>query len=153
MTSSVSLQTISIGLLLIFNTFISTFAGGDLKPKLKCMSVNDVNQTAERFLVHNRSNLRFNENSLQNRSLSPWVYTVTRDDNRFPHEIPFAKCLYKGCFINQREDMSYNSVLVHVQLTIMKKTPCKRHPDRYRVNRDSIIVPVACTCAVPSYTK
>ncbi|KAJ4947510.1 hypothetical protein JOQ06_009545, partial [Pogonophryne albipinna] len=58
---------ISIGLLLIFNTFISTSADG-------CMSVNDMNQKAERFLDHNRSKLRFPENSLQNRSLSPWVY-------------------------------------------------------------------------------
>ncbi|XP_071345763.1 interleukin-17C-like isoform X2 [Trachinotus anak] len=89
---------------------------------------------------------------LSARSLAPWKYSLNRDVDRFPHEIAFAECLCQGCIINHHEDLSYNSVPVFAQMMVMKKSRCPSNQNKYRLKKDFIRVPVACTCAVPRST-
>ncbi|KAK2853631.1 hypothetical protein Q5P01_006292 [Channa striata] len=110
--------------------------------------------------------------NVNGRSLSPWKYERTakicggdlrsasgsahrlnQDDTRFPHEISFAKCLCEGCIINGHEDLTYNSVLVYVKFVVMKKTVCQHDQKKYRIKKNVISVPVACTCVVPKYAN
>ncbi|XP_047196035.1 interleukin-17C-like [Hippoglossus stenolepis] len=83
------------------------------------------------------------------RSLAPWRYRMNRDVDRFPPDIAFAECLCQGCIIDQREDLSYNSLPVMVQLMVLSRSLCPSDPDKYVITKDSIHVPVACTCVVP----
>uniref|UniRef100_A0A3B5AJ11 Interleukin-17C-like n=1 Tax=Stegastes partitus TaxID=144197 RepID=A0A3B5AJ11_9TELE len=87
------------------------------------------------------------------RSLSPWSYRLDRDDNRFPHEIPVAKCLCEGCIINQREDVNYNSKPVFVWRNVLRKEPCPGDPTRVQVSKEKFKVAVACTCVWPENVR
>lgn len=76
---------------------------------------------------------------------------VDREENRYPENITIAECLFEGCFINQQEDFSYNSVPVYSAEWVLKKTWCHSWPNKYVFKVISIKVQVACTCAVPTY--
>ncbi|XP_054472364.1 interleukin-17C-like [Anoplopoma fimbria] len=158
--------------LLIFNDQISSSSPATLKSS-RCVSVAQVDSTLSRFQrrhlgrfgwvspnTQDSQDTRTCEQTaaemrgeLSNRSLSPWKYSVKTEDNRIPYAISFAECLCKGCIIGRREDHNYNSVLVSVSLMVMKKSRCPGEPDKYRIDKEFINVPVACTCAVPKYTK
>lgn len=73
--------------------------------------------------------------------------SINWDADRIPPDISFAECLCKGCIINQKENLSYNSVQVFAQMMVMKKTKCD--DENYVLKIESLSVPVACTCAVP----
>ncbi|XP_074514587.1 interleukin-17C-like [Sebastes fasciatus] len=153
MSRLVSLQMIS---LLIFTDHLLSAAAGSSSG---CVSGQLVNISLNRFQRSYSDKQRFfkvlqdtrTNRELNNRSLSPWNYTFDREVDRSPYEIPFAKCLHLGCIINQREVMDYNSVPVFASLMVMRKTPCKRDPNKYKAKKDVINVPVACTCVVPKY--
>ncbi|XP_047437027.1 uncharacterized protein LOC125005614 isoform X1 [Mugil cephalus] len=83
------------------------------------------------------------------RALSPWRLRTDRDDTRFPPEIYVAECLCQGCIIGQRENLSYNSVKVHASLLVLRKSQCPRDPSKYKLTKELIKVPVACTCVRP----
>ncbi|KAG8001152.1 Interleukin-17C [Nibea albiflora] len=83
------------------------------------------------------------------RSLSPWRYRLDRKDDRFPRDIYMAECLCQGCINEQQEDMSYNSVPVHAALTVLTKITCPHDSNKYKLKKEIIKVPVACTCVVP----
>ncbi|XP_058486087.1 interleukin-17C-like [Solea solea] len=89
------------------------------------------------------------------RSLAPWRYKVDRDVDRIPPNMAFAECLCQGCVVNQREDLSYNSVPVMVQVKVLRRTQCptKKHKHKYLLTIDSIKVPVACMCVIPKSNK
>ncbi|KAM7424691.1 hypothetical protein PAMA_000851 [Pampus argenteus] len=87
---------------------------------------------------------------VSNRSLSPWKYSLKRNDSRSPHEFTVAECLCKGCIINQDENMTYNSVPVFAQQLFLIKSRCPHNPNEYNVEREFITIPVACTCVVPN---
>ncbi|KAM4743625.1 interleukin-17C [Anableps anableps] len=89
---------------------------------------------------------------MSQRSLSPWEYSVHRDDDRVPAEISVARCLCEGCIINLHEDPSYNSVTVCAQMTVLRRKPCPGNPNKYVARMELITVPVACTCLRPSYS-
>ncbi|KAM6950344.1 uncharacterized protein PEZ65_023392 [Lycodopsis pacificus] len=162
MTRLVSLQMI---LLLIFNDQLSSPAAA-AAGRSRCVGVEQVNNTVDRFQRRYWGRLRFFQNTqdtrtcaqtvaemrgdLSNRALSPWRYSLNKEDNRIPYEVPFAECLCDGCIINQREDMRYNSVPVFASQMVMRKTPCPRDPNKFAVSKYVIKVPVGCTCAVPN---
>uniref|UniRef100_A0A8D2ZL94 Interleukin-17C n=1 Tax=Scophthalmus maximus TaxID=52904 RepID=A0A8D2ZL94_SCOMX len=83
------------------------------------------------------------------RSLAPWTYRTNRDPDRFPPYIVFAECLCRGCVIDRREDLSYNSVPVMVLLTVLRRTRCPGEQNKDLVQKEVISVPVACTCVLP----
>ncbi|KAF3686784.1 Interleukin-17C [Channa argus] len=140
---------------------------------LKCISETEVKNRTDKFLRKGWDRLRNSQlrqpappdtrkcaqiakemyGNVNNRSLSPWKYELNLNDSRYPQIIYFAKCLCEGCIINGREDKTYNSVLVFVQLVVMEKTACRTDPKTYEVKRNAIDVPVACTCVVPKYAK
>ncbi|GLD55727.1 interleukin-17C-like protein [Lates japonicus] len=160
---------ISLGSLLIFNDQTSLSAAARSS---RCISEDQLNNRTDKYrktywdqLIISKIKVPLQDTStcqqtakeirqeVNMRSLSPWKYSLDRDDDRFPREIAVAKCLCEGCIINQKEDMSYNSKEVFAQVMVMKKAQCKEDPKKYVVNKEFIKIPVACTCVVPSYTK
>ncbi|XP_044060117.1 interleukin-17C-like isoform X2 [Siniperca chuatsi] len=162
---------IFLGSLLIFNEQTTSSAGSS-----RCISEAQFNNRADRFrdsywgkwsvsknLVPERDTRTCAQaakemhgdpsNLINNRSLSPWRYSLDRDVDRIPHDIAIAECLCQGCIINQREELSYNSVPVFATLMVLRKTLCVHDPNKYDVKKVFIRVPVACTCVVPKYTK
>ncbi|XP_041645573.1 interleukin-25-like [Cheilinus undulatus] len=86
-----------------------------------------------------------------NRALSPWTYRPNQDLSRIPSVIPFAYCLCDGCIIHGEEDHNYNSVMVNASLLVHRKTRCGN--GKFRLTKELIPVPVACTCVVPNYSN
>ncbi|XP_078111150.1 interleukin-17C-like [Sander vitreus] len=156
MTRWVSLHMISLCSLLL-----SAAAGWESK----CLSEDKLNKKVERFERSYKGIFSFYQKvqgaqtcveaaakmsgAVNQRSLSPWKYSISRVDNRFPNEIAFAECLCNGCIINGRENMSYNSVPVVVKLVVLRKTPCQRDRTKFVVKKGFETIAVGCTCAVP----
>nr|XP_046252536.1 interleukin-17C-like [Scatophagus argus] len=154
----VSQLMLGLGSLLIFNHRASS---------TRCVDVNAFNNRATKLQVMLKSlsgnvPLRdattceqaareMRDGALSHRALSPWKFSQDRDNNRFPPVINVAECLCRGCIINQREELSYNSVPVYTTLMVLRKTRCPSDSSKYEVKKDFIRVPVACTCAVPKY--
>ncbi|XP_028258187.1 interleukin-17C-like isoform X2 [Parambassis ranga] len=92
------------------------------------------------------------QENLSGRALSPWGLRLDRDVDRFPQDIAVARCLCRGCIVDQRENWSYNSVAVFAPLMVLKKSPCPQDPNKFELRKKFIDVQVACTCAVPRYT-
>ncbi|TKS70437.1 Interleukin-17C [Collichthys lucidus] len=85
---------------------------------------------------------------LNTRSSSPW--RLNREDDRFPRDIFFAECLCEGCIIDGHEiHLDYNSVRVNASLMVLRKISCPGYHDKYKVRKEIISVPVACTCVTP----
>nr|XP_044632396.1 interleukin-17F [Equus asinus] len=84
---------------------------------------------------------------IHNRSSSPWVYTVSRDPNRFPSEIAEAHCRYLGCIDAQgREDHSRNSVPIQQEFLVLQRES-KGCPGSFRLEK--VRMTVGCTCVTP----
>uniref|UniRef100_A0A3B4A9T3 Interleukin 17c n=1 Tax=Periophthalmus magnuspinnatus TaxID=409849 RepID=A0A3B4A9T3_9GOBI len=94
---------------------------------------------------------------LYTRALSPWTYRLNRDERRFPRDISEARCLCSGCILHRahedrpHEEHGYNSVPVYTHMLVLSKTPCAGQPNKYRLTKRMLRVPVACTCVVPKY--
>ncbi|XP_041796917.1 interleukin-25-like [Chelmon rostratus] len=174
----VRLQTIFLCSLLISNSHTSSSSSSsssssaDAAGSSRCISADEMSGRVDKFQRRYWDKLRVSTDlqplrdartcaqtaagmpeDLNNRSLSPWRYSLHEDVDRIPREIAFAECLCQGCIINQREELSYNSVQVFAWLMVLRRTRCPRDPDKYVLKRDFLKVPVACTCAVPRYAK
>ncbi|XP_053457898.1 interleukin-17F [Nycticebus coucang] len=85
--------------------------------------------------------------NLQNRSLSPWDYTVDWDPNRYPFVISQAKCRYLGCVdALGREDMSMNSVPIQQETLVLRR---KIQGCNVYFQLEKVVVTVGCTCVTP----
>ncbi|XP_028434505.1 interleukin-17C-like [Perca flavescens] len=149
MTRWVSLHMISLGSLLFLNGHTTSAAAGGGS---RCLSEDQLNKKVHMFERRYWGALSHKlqmHGDLNRRSMSPWKYCINREDDRFPHKIAVAKCLYEGCIINGREDMNYNSVPVMANLMILKKTPCKQNKTKYMVEKGIEKIAVGCTCVVP----
>ncbi|XP_039651594.1 interleukin-17F-like [Perca fluviatilis] len=160
MTRWVSLHMISLGSLLFLNGHCPSAAAGG---RSRCFSEDQLKKRADRFerrywgtLSHNLQGARTcagaaaeMRGDVNGRSLSPWNYSITREDDRFPHEIAVAECLHEGCIINGSVNKDYNSVPVIAKLMILKKTPCKWDATKYMVEKGIQKIAVGCTCVVP----
>ncbi|XP_074550967.1 interleukin-17F-like [Halichoeres trimaculatus] len=87
------------------------------------------------------------------RALSPWRYRVHQDPDRIPDKICIAECLCEGCIMNGKEDNSYNSKPLEVNMLVYKKTKCQGDANRYRMTRALIKVAVGCVCVMPDIKK
>ncbi|KAK2501240.1 hypothetical protein MC885_004542 [Smutsia gigantea] len=86
-------------------------------------------------------------NDLQNRSSSPWDYSITRDPHRFPSEIAEARCRHSGCINAQgQEDSSMNSVPIQQEVLVLRREPmgCS-----HSFRLEKVRVTVGCTCVTP----
>uniref|UniRef100_A0A8C7C565 Interleukin-17C-like n=2 Tax=Oncorhynchus kisutch TaxID=8019 RepID=A0A8C7C565_ONCKI len=89
-----------------------------------------------------------------NRSVSPWRYSIDSKEGRFPEKIVVAECLCTGCIIvkghghhgAEYEDYGYNSVPVVQSQMVLMKTDCTTDPGKYSFSSHYIKVPIACTC-------
>ncbi|XP_051234429.1 interleukin-17C [Dicentrarchus labrax] len=155
-----SLQMISLGSLLLYQA----------SSRSTCVSKEQFDSRAEAFLraYRNTAELKVSaepeprtceqtveelQGDLNKRSLSPWRYSLNRSDDRVPHEIAFAECVCQGCIIDQREDLTYNSVPMLAPLMVLKRSPCPTDRDKYLLKREVIDIPVGCTCALPRYSE
>ncbi|XP_008050773.1 interleukin-17F [Carlito syrichta] len=85
--------------------------------------------------------------NFQNRSSSPWDYTITWDPNRFPSEIVQAQCRHLGCVDAQgKEDNSMNSVPVQQEILVLRR---KRQGCSASFQLEKVLVTVGCTCVTP----
>ncbi|XP_076011687.1 interleukin-17F-like [Genypterus blacodes] len=169
-----SLKQISIGLLMIFNHHTSastgasatnaTAAAADAAARSpRCISEQIADRRVSRFMkslrgsvygaieTHTRSQQE--GNTVACRSLSPWKISIEKEDGRIPHEISRAECISNGCFINQKENFSFNSVPVFAEVIVLRKSLCHSDPTRYNLTRHLVRIPVACTCVVPKYAE
>lgn len=76
---------------------------------------------------------------------------VNRDDNRRPLDIIESVCLCEGCILDQKENMSYNSVPVYIWRKVLNVTRCCNDTSKYTVKKVWIKIAVACTCVVPKF--
>nr|AUG89996.1 interleukin-17C2 [Larimichthys crocea] len=163
----VSLQTIFLGSMLIFNdhTSSSSSCSAAAVPS-GCMSEDDLRIRGETFEAKYKDRTRdlgqkdtreTCEQAAKNlsggmntRSSSPWRYRLNREDDRFPRDIFFAECVCDGCIIDGHKiDLNYNSVRVNASLMVLRKISCPGYHDKYKVRKEIISVPVACTCVMP----
>uniref|UniRef100_A0A452DWS3 Interleukin-17A n=1 Tax=Capra hircus TaxID=9925 RepID=A0A452DWS3_CAPHI len=85
--------------------------------------------------------------NLQNRSISPWDYNITRDPNRFPSEIAEAQCRHIGCINAEgQEDRTLNSVPIQQEFLVLRRKR-KGCPGLFVLEK--VLVTVGCTCVTP----
>ncbi|XP_035508235.1 interleukin-25-like [Morone saxatilis] len=160
LSPSVSLF-ISLWSLLIFNNQASS--------RSTCVSKEQFDSRADAFLrSYRRTGLKDSaepeprtckqaveelQGDLNKRALSPWRYSLNRSDDRVPHKIAFAECVCQGCIIDQREDLTYNSVQVFAPLMVLIRSPCPTEDNKYLLKKEVIEIPVSCTCALPRYIE
>uniref|UniRef100_A0A8D0SVU4 Interleukin-17B n=1 Tax=Sus scrofa TaxID=9823 RepID=A0A8D0SVU4_PIG len=83
------------------------------------------------------------------RSLSPWGYSINHDPSRIPADLPEARCLCLGCVnpFTMQEDRSMVSVPVFSQVPVRRRLcplPPRTGPCRQRAVMETIAV--GCTC-------
>ncbi|XP_055989888.1 interleukin-25 [Sorex fumeus] len=92
---------------------------------------------------------------LNSRSISPWIYELDRDPNRFPQDLYHARCQCPHCVSLQTgSDMEPrgNSEEVFYNQTVFYRRPCRgRHggPDSYCLEPRLYPVSLACVCVRP----
>ncbi|CAM5131060.1 unnamed protein product [Natator depressus] len=84
---------------------------------------------------------------VNNRSMSPWDYSINEDPNRFPQVIAQAKCRHYSCVDSTgQEDYSMNSIPIQHEILVLQREQrgCQH---TYRLEKQ--LVTVGCTCARP----
>uniref|UniRef100_A0AAY4A501 Uncharacterized protein n=1 Tax=Denticeps clupeoides TaxID=299321 RepID=A0AAY4A501_9TELE len=82
---------------------------------------------------------------INNSSLSPWVYSITEDDSRFPRTIMEARCLYSGCLNSKgQETLDLQSKPILTEVLILRRVTGVG--DTYYFRLESKTISVGCTC-------
>ncbi|KAL6113692.1 il17f [Pungitius sinensis] len=88
--------------------------------------------------------------ALQNASLSPWTYNVSRDDDLFPPMLSEARCLLRGCLDKEgREDLSLESRPILHQTLVLRRVKAEGVGHSYHYRLESRLLAVGCTCVRP----
>ncbi|XP_020311619.1 interleukin-17C-like [Oncorhynchus tshawytscha] len=96
--------------------------------------------------------LRSQSVDYNNRSVSPWRYSIDSVEGRFPEKIVVAECLCEGCLIikgpghHGAQHHAYNSVPIEQTQMVLMKTVCLNNPEKYSLTSHFVKVPIACTC-------
>ncbi|XP_059212577.1 interleukin 17a/f1 [Centropristis striata] len=92
---------------------------------------------------------------LQNASISPWTYNMSRDDTLFPPVLSEARCLLHGCLDSEgREDLNLESRPIMHQVLLLRRVKSTGagsgagHSYHYRL--ESRLIAVGCTCVRPT---
>ncbi|XP_060686731.1 interleukin-17A-like [Hemiscyllium ocellatum] len=89
--------------------------------------------------------------SFMNRSVSPWIYRLDHDPNRYPVIIRRAECVSSHCLNSEgKEDLNLNTRLVKQEMIVLKK---EGHENRITYRAELVMVPVACICVLPVVVK
>ncbi|XP_039619451.1 interleukin-17C [Polypterus senegalus] len=87
------------------------------------------------------------------RSISPWRYSINEDHQRIPEKIAFAQCLCSGCIDIRtgHETNALNSVEINQSMVVMrmKENSSDQKESKKIWTVERISVPVACICVRP----
>ncbi|XP_026233363.1 interleukin 17a/f1 [Anabas testudineus] len=89
---------------------------------------------------------------LENASISPWTYNVSRDDSLFPPLLSEARCLLQGCLNSDGlEDMSLESRPIMHQVLVLRRVRSAGtgEANSYHYRLESRLIAVGCTCVRP----
>ncbi|XP_054471836.1 interleukin-17F-like [Anoplopoma fimbria] len=91
---------------------------------------------------------------LQNASISPWTYNISRDDSLFPPVLAEARCLLRGCLDSEgRENLNLESRPIMHQVLLLRRVKSTGagseagHSYHYRL--ETRLIAVGCTCIRP----
>ncbi|XP_044057181.1 interleukin 17a/f1 [Siniperca chuatsi] len=91
---------------------------------------------------------------LENASISPWAYNISRDDSLYPPMLSEARCLLRGCLdLEGQEDLSLESRPIMHQVLLLRRVRSAvagsgaGHSYHYRL--ESRLIAVGCTCVRP----
>ncbi|KAK2854333.1 hypothetical protein Q5P01_006994 [Channa striata] len=90
---------------------------------------------------------------LENASISPWTYNMSRDDSLFPPVLSEARCLLQGCLNSDgQEDLGLESRPIMHQVLVLRRVRSAGlgagHNYHYRL--ESRLIAVGCTCVRPN---
>ncbi|XP_031436694.1 interleukin 17a/f1 [Clupea harengus] len=86
--------------------------------------------------------------AVNNSSMSPWEYSFSHDDNRFPPDIAEARCIYTGCLTRSgEEDLDMQSKPIQRQILVLRRVAGEKGD--YVFKLDYKTVAVGCTCVRP----
>ncbi|KAL7406709.1 hypothetical protein ABVT39_024863 [Epinephelus coioides] len=87
---------------------------------------------------------------LQNSSISPWTYNITRDDSLFPPVLSEARCLLRGCLDSEgQEDLNLESRLIMHQVLLLRRVKSTGAEHSYHYRLETRLIAVGCTCIRP----
>ncbi|XP_069808268.1 interleukin-17D-like [Dendropsophus ebraccatus] len=89
------------------------------------------------------SSVNISSELMQDRSISPWSYSINEDMNRYPREIVEAYCLCKGCVTSKESSMVSEPFYKEVAV-LYKSSKCKK--SRYVYKLRFIRVAQFCIC-------
>uniref|UniRef100_A0A8C6NLW8 Interleukin 17a/f1 n=1 Tax=Nothobranchius furzeri TaxID=105023 RepID=A0A8C6NLW8_NOTFU len=88
--------------------------------------------------------------SLENTSISPWTYNISRDDSLFPNVLSEANCLLQGCLnLRGQEDLNLQSRPIMHQVLVLRRVKTADAGQGYHYRLESRLVAVGCTCVRP----
>ncbi|XP_029705730.1 interleukin 17a/f3 isoform X2 [Takifugu rubripes] len=99
--------------------------------------------------------------SLANRSLSPWTYTGSSEESRFPRWIYSAQCLTASCLSlrGEGEDAALEAAPIYYPTLVLHRVPKQRKAnkkkgrssrEKYEFQLRTAVVSVGCTCVRPT---
>ncbi|XP_008308080.2 interleukin 17a/f1 [Cynoglossus semilaevis] len=143
-----TLRAASVCTILMVMVLVETTATSNtirsLKPKKKSASAPTETvplQLDNRSLVLNNT-IR----SLENCSISPWSYNVSKDDSLFP-QLMEAQCLLEGCLDSQGiEDRNLKSTAIIQQVLVLRRMRSNSTEHSYYFKLESRLMAVGCTC-------
>ncbi|XP_006835832.1 PREDICTED: interleukin-17F [Chrysochloris asiatica] len=84
--------------------------------------------------------------NINNRSTSPWDYSITEDPGRFPSPISEARCRSLSCINADGKPNNFmNSVPIHQEILVLRREA--RSCSLFRLEK--IQITVGCTCVTP----
>ncbi|XP_038652385.1 interleukin-17F-like, partial [Scyliorhinus canicula] len=90
--------------------------------------------------------------AFNNRSLSPWIYKVDFDSNRYPETILKAECVSSHCpTCKGLQNANLNTRLVRQEMIVLKRI--KETDRKVTFQAEKMMVPVACVCVHPNYVS
>ncbi|TWW67566.1 Interleukin-17A [Takifugu flavidus] len=125
--------------------------GGHLKRSVKANKKSPaVMETVPLQLDPKNLVVTHNIRPLENVSISPWTYNISRDTSLFP-PLAEARCLFRGCLDSEgQEDQSLESKPIMRQVLLLRKVSSEEGAGHsYHFRLESRLVAVGCTCIRP----
>ncbi|XP_038162500.1 interleukin 17a/f1 [Cyprinodon tularosa] len=84
---------------------------------------------------------------LENISISPWTYNMSRDESLFPPTISEAQCLLHGCLdLEGKEDLNLRSRPIMFQALVLRRVKSAGTEQNYHYRLETRLIPFGCTC-------
>ncbi|XP_034016861.1 interleukin 17a/f1 [Thalassophryne amazonica] len=84
---------------------------------------------------------------VENVSISPWTYNISKDDSMFPPVMSEARCLLNGCLDSEGvEDLNLESRPIFHQVLVLRRVKPASVGHSYHYRLESRLITVGCTC-------